>query len=132
MENLELESVRVATATSVLSKAVRTLLATAILGSVAAYAAITVEPQLVDYLSFIPGMEPVASQCSATACGSCGSKGACGAACNVDYGCCSTEGGTCNQTSDQTISGVLTEEPSSETTDSAVAEEPAVSVSPTE
>lgn len=132
MENLELESVPVATATSVLSKAVRTLLATAILGSVAAYAAISVEPQLVDYLSFIPGMEPVASQCSATACGACGSEGACGAACSVDYGCCSTEGGPCEQTSDQTLAGALTEEPASETTDSVAAEEPAVSVDPAE
>ncbi len=128
MENLELESVPVASSSGVLSKAVRTLLATAILGSAAAYAAISVEPQLVDYLSFIPGMEPVASQCSATACGSCGAEGACGAACTVDDGCCATEGGSCGQSCDQTSAGVITEEASLETMDSVVAEEPTASI----
>ncbi len=70
LENLELgERVVSGASGSLLTKALRALLATAVLGSVAAYGAITVKPELVDYLSFIPGMEPPATQCTAGACG---------------------------------------------------------------
>ena len=82
MENLELDSVTGTTSANSFSKLIRALLATAVLGAVTAYGAITVKPELVDYLSFIPGMEPVATQCTA---------GSCGAACGLDGGSCSTE-----------------------------------------
>jgi hypothetical protein len=120
MENLELESVPMTAAKGVLSKAVRVLLATTILGSVAAYAAIRVEPQLVDYLSFIPEIGTKANHCSTNACGSCGLEGSGIAACERDLGCCSTEGEACDPPS----VGVLTEEPNSEKAVSASAEDP--------
>ena len=82
MENLEFDSVTGIAPTKLFPKLIRALLATGFLGTVAAYGAIAVRPELVDYLSFIPGMEPVATQCSA---------GSCSVACEVDGGSCSTQ-----------------------------------------
>ena len=124
MENLEFESVPMTSAKSVLSKAVRVLLATTILGSVAAYAAISVKPQLVDYLSFIPEVGSKANHCSANTCGSCGLEGSGIAASAGDLGCCSTEGEVCDP---QSV-GVLAEEPNSEQAVSASAEDPVVAI----
>ena len=93
LENLELgDAAASSSSVSLLTKAIRGLLATAVLGSVAAYGAINVKPELVEYLSFIPGMESVETQCSAGACGtsSCGAS-SCGAACGTDSGACSLE-----------------------------------------
>jgi hypothetical protein len=107
LENLELgEAVVSRTPTSLLTKAIRGLLATAVLGSAAAYGAISVKPDLVDYLSFIPGMEPAATQCTAGACGSavtcgsvdtCSSADTCAASCEAASSCSGAcaEGGAC-------------------------------------
>ncbi len=84
LENLELgERVVSGASGSLLTKALRALLATAVLGSVAAYGAITVKPELVDYLSFIPGMEPPATQCTAGACGASKPNSCCAQFCRV-------------------------------------------------
>ena len=127
LENLELGEAVVGRApTSLFTKAIRGLLATAVLGSAAAYGAITVKPDLVEYLSFIPGMEPVATQCTAGACGSamtCGSTDAsagsceaassCSGACSAGGPCCAEEM-TCPsmaiQTPVETASNPITEE----------------------
>jgi hypothetical protein len=101
LHNLELgDAVVGRTPTSLLTKAIRGLVATAVLGSAAAYGAITVKPDLVEYLSFIPGLEPVATQCTAGACGSaltCGSVDACAGSCEATSSCSGTcaEGGAC-------------------------------------
>ena len=88
LENLELgDAAAGSSSVGLMTKAIRGLLATAVLGSVAAYGAITVKPELVDYLSFIPGMESVETQCSAGSCGA----GSCGAACGMDSVACSSE-----------------------------------------
>ena len=94
LENLELgDAAAGSSSVSLLTKAIRGLLATAVLGSVAAYGAINVKPELVEYLSFIPGMESVETQCSAGPCGAgpCGA-GSCGASsCGTDSGACSLD-----------------------------------------
>jgi hypothetical protein len=101
LENLELgEAVVSRTPTSLLTKAIRGLLATAVLGSAAAYGAITVKPDLVEYLSLIPGMAPAATQCTAGACGSAvtyGSVDACAGSCEATSTCSGAcaEGGAC-------------------------------------
>ena len=104
LENLELgDAAAGSSSVSLLTKAIRGLLATAVLGSVAAYGAINVKPELVEYLSFIPGMESVETQCSAGPCGAgpcgagpCGAgpcgAGSCGASsCGTDSGACSLD-----------------------------------------
>ncbi len=94
LENLELGDAPVAGSSSVslLTKAVRGLLATAVLGSVAAYGAITVRPELVEYLSFIPGMESVETHCCGGSCG----VGSCGVACGTDSTCSLDASASCD------------------------------------
>lgn len=91
MEINELDSVTGAS-TSLISKSIRLLLATAVLGTVTAYGAITVKPELVQYLSFIPDTVPVESNCSEGSCGSACSISECGSSCGSATGSCSTEG----------------------------------------
>ncbi len=81
MEILEGANVA-ATGTSLLTKAIRGFVAVFALGSVAAYGAISVKPELVNYLSFVPGMEQAPSSCSmglieSSECGGCGSGAGC-------------------------------------------------------
>ncbi len=81
MEVLEGANVA-ATGTSLMTKAIRGFVAVFVLGSVTAYGAITVKPELVEYLSFVPGLEPARSSCSmglieSSECGGCGSGASC-------------------------------------------------------
>lgn len=122
LETLELaESVVGKSSVGLLTKSIRVLLATAVLGSVAAYGAISAKPELVDYLSFIPGMETTASHCSGGACGassSCGAAASCASACSTACGsesgsyssACSTE----EMTSCPALTGAVSAEASAE------------------
>lgn len=76
---------------SLLSKAVRVSLAMLALGSVAAYGAITAKPELVEYLSFVPGLQPPAASCTmsligADASGGCEAGSCCSKTMPVDAG----------------------------------------------
>ncbi len=120
LENLELgDSLVGKSSVGLLTKTIRALLATAVLGSVAAYGAITVKPELVEYLSFVPGMDAGSAQCSG---GSCGSGGACGTAnsgcpaasscstaCGSESGSCSAEGTQCPALTGATAAEVSSE-----------------------
>ena len=112
LENLELgDAMPSNSSVSLLTKSIRALLATSVLGSVAAFGAITVKPELVEYLAFIPGMEPVATQCSS---GSSGSSGSCGAAASCDAACGSDCGSPQELTSCPSMTGEAFAETGSE------------------
>jgi len=121
LENLELgDAMPGNSSVSLLTKSIRALLATSVLGSVAAFGAITVKPELVEYLAFIPGMEPVATQCSSGSSGSCGSSGSsgssgsCGAAASCGAACGSDCGSPQEMTSCPSMTGEAFAETSSE------------------
>lgn len=76
--------------TSFPTKVARALVAIVALGSAAAYGAITVKPELVNYLSFVPGLEASnASMCTTSACGS--STAVTSACCGEACGACPAE-----------------------------------------
>ncbi len=119
LENLELGEAAVGrSSVGLLTKSIRALLATAVLGSVAAYGAISAKPELVNYLSFIPGMQTTASPCSGGACGatsSCGAAAAsCGSACGSENGSCSSACSAAEMTSCPSLVGEVSAEPSGE------------------